>query len=391
MHERNNLLLSINGGSSSIKYALYTQSDLRLYARGKIDRIGMDGMYAKTYTAETETEEHITLTPTDDPLTVLTSLIAKATKIEQIVAVGHRIVHGGTLFSEPTIISKEVIDALHTLTSLAPRHIPVQLSILQGLMNVYVSVPHIACFDTAFYRDLPRLAHIIPLPRKFESQGIRRYGFHGLSYEYIMGYLRDSLSVAVEQKRIIIAHLGSGCSVTAIRDGIPIDTSMGFSPTSGVSMGTRSGDLDPGIFEYMTSTLNISPHDFNHIVNYESGSLGISETTADMEVLIRESETDPRAHEAVSFFAYSVQKMIGALAVALGGIDILVFTGGIGEQSSIMRRLIVERLALLGISLNVITNTAQKTCISDSTSRVILYVIPTDEEYMIAKHVHGFL
>ncbi len=383
MHE--DYILTINAGSSSIKFALFEHETLEKVFHGKIDRLGMPGTYIQSTDIRSgkEVKNHVT---TQDPVQLLIETITAHDASTTIRAIGHRVVHGGTAYTETTCIDSTMIKTLKTFVAFAPRHLPAEIAILESFLKKFPNTPQYACFDTSFYRSLPRMAQIIPLPYTYERDGVRRYGFHGLSYEYIMKNLEEVFHVPVKEKKIVLAHLGSGASLAAVHNGQPVDMSMGFTPNSGVPMGTRSGDLDPGLFEYFTQTRGMTPAQFDHMVNFESGTLGISGSTADMEVLLAHASKDIRAENAVAFFCYTVRKYIGALTAAMGGIDILVFTGGMGEKSPDIRKRICAGLEYVGVHLDQITNTACDSCISDEASRVILYMIPTDEEYMIAHH-----
>ena len=248
-----------------------------------------------------------------------------------------------------------------------------------------------ACFDTAFHHDLPRVARLLPIPRRYEAQGVRRYGFHGLSYTFLMGELARLTGAETAQGRVILAHLGNGASLAAVRDGKSVDTSMSFTPTAGVPMSTRSGDLDPGLVGYLARTENMSAKQFNEMVHFKSGLLGISETSSDMHDLLKCETQDIRAAEAVALFCYQVKKWIGAFAAALGGLDALVFAGGIGEHSAAVRSRICDGLGFLGIDLDKKRNDATEAVISTATGRVVIRVIHTDEEIMIAKSVCSVL
>lgn len=385
MSENETYILTINGGSSSVKFALFEHDSLTKVLYGKIDHIGMEdtSLSLTDVSSGKVTEEAVT---DADVSTVLMRILEAHIPLHTLSTIGHRVVHGGTRYREPIGITAEVIADLESLAHFAPNHLPAQIALLKMFGEKFGHIPQVACFDTAFYRDLPRMAQIIPVPHKFESQGVRRYGFHGLSYEYLMQHLDAVLHEPIHEKKIILAHLGSGVSLTAVQNGVPVETTMGFTPNSGMPMGTRSGDLEPGVFEYCTQTLGMSPEAFNHLVNFESGIFGISETTPNMEVLLARASSDARAEEAVAYFCYQARKHIGALASVMNGVDILVFTGGMGEQSSEIRRRICTGLEYLGINLNIITNTANSTRIGETSSRVIIYVIPTDEELMIARH-----
>jgi acetate kinase len=251
----------------------------------------------------------------------------------------------------------------------------------------FPDLPQIACFDTAFHHDLPRVAQILPIPRRYEAQGVRRYGFHGLSFEFLMGELARLAGTKAAQGRVILAHLGSGASLAAVRNGRPVDTSMSFTPTAGVPMGTRSGDLDPGLVWYLARTEGLDAKRFNEMVNFQSGLLGVSETSSDMRDLLDREAKDVRAAEAVALFCYQVMKWIGAFAAALGGLDTLVFAGGIGENAPIVRARICDRLGFLGIELKEERNTSNEGMISSPASQVSVRVIHTDEEWMIATTV----
>jgi acetate kinase len=249
----------------------------------------------------------------------------------------------------------------------------------------------VACFDTAFHHDLPRVARLLPIPRRYEAQGVRRYGFHGLSYAFLMGELARLAGTETAQGRIILAHLGNGASLAAVRDGKPVDTSMSFTPTAGVPMSTRSGDIDPGLVWYLARTEGMDAKQFNEMVNFQSGLLGVSETSSDMHDLLDRETEDVRASEAVALFCYQVKKWIGGFAAALGGLDTLVFAGGIGEKAPVVRARICDGLAFLGIELDEKQNAANAGVISAAASRVAVRVMHTDEEWMIAKIVCGVL
>jgi acetate kinase len=249
----------------------------------------------------------------------------------------------------------------------------------------------VACFDTAFHREMPRVARLLPIPRRYETQGVRRYGFHGLSYEFLMGELTRLAGPETARGRVILAHLGNGASLAAVRDGKSIDTSMSFTPTAGVPMSTRSGDIDPGLVWYLARTEKMNAKQFNEMVNFQSGLLGVSETSSDMRDLLGRETQDVRAAEAVALFCYQVKKWIGAFAAALSGVDTLVFAGGIGENAPVVRARICDGLAFLGIELEENQNAANEGVISANTSRVAVRVIHTDEEWMIANMVCSVL
>jgi acetate kinase len=280
-----------------------------------------------------------------------------------------------------------MIDGLRGLSPFDPDHLPEEILLVEALHRRFPDLPQVACFDTAFHHDLPRVARLLPIPRRYEAQGVRRYGFHGLSYAFLMEELPRLAGAEAARARVVLAHLGNGASLAAVRDGRSADTSMGFTPAAGVPMGTRSGDLDPGLVWYLARTEKMSAKQFNEMVNSQSGLLGISETSSDMRDLLGREAHDVRAAEAVALFCYQVKKWIGAFAAALGGLDTLVFAGGIGEQSPTVRARICDGMGFLGIELEENRNAANEGVISTAVSRVTVRVIRTDEERMIAEAV----
>ena len=387
-------ILILNGGSSSIKFVLFSiQPSLALKFKGQIERIGTPEAVLSMQDGEHQT--HVT------PL-VLATDYASAVKLlidwidekeidGVLIAVGHRIVHGGPHFREPQLLTSTLMADLRQLTPLDRQHMPGEISLARAFQQRFPQVPQIACFDTAFHHDLPRVAQMLPIPRRYEAQGVRRYGFHGLSYEFLMSELIRTDGADAARGRIILAHLGNGASLAAVTDGKPIDTSMGFTPTAGVPMGTRSGDLDPGLVEYLARTEIMDAKAFNELVNFKSGLLGVSETSADMRDLLAMEAEDPRAAEAVALFCYQVKKCIGSYAAALGGLDTLVFAGGIGELAPVVRARICAGLGFLGIELDASTNERSADLISADGGRVIVRVIRTNEELVIARSVCNVL
>jgi acetate kinase len=301
--------------------------------------------------------------------------------------VGHRVVHGGPKYYKPQRITAEMVTQLKQLSPFDPDHMPEEILLTEAFHRRFPDLPQVACFDTAFHHDLPRVAQILPIPRRYEAQGVRRYGFHGLSYEFLMEELARLAGPVVAQSRVILAHLGNGASLAAVRNGKSVDTSMSFTPTAGVPMSTRTGDLDPGLVWYLARTEKMSTKNFNDMVNFQSGLLGISETSSDMRDLLKHETQDVRAAEAVAMFCYQVKKWIGAFAAALGGIETLVFAGGIGENAPAVRARICDGLEFLGIKLEEKHNAANEGVISAASSRVAVRVIRTNEEQIIAKTV----
>ncbi len=304
---------------------------------------------------------------------------------------GHRIVHGGPKYHEPALITEQMIQELRWLEPFDPEHLPEEIQLTEAFQRRFPELPQVACFDTAFHHDLPRVARLLPIPRKFEAQGVRRYGFHGLSYMFLIGELARLAGPEAAQGRVILAHLGNGASLAAVHRGRSIDTSMGFTPAAGVPMSTRSGDLDPGLVWYLARAEGIDAKGFNEMVNFQSGLLGVSETSSDMRDLLDREATDVRAAEAVALFCYQVKKWIGAFAAALGGLDTLVFAGGIGENAPVIRARICDGLGFLGIKLDAKQNARNEGVISVAAGRVAVRVIHTDEQWMIADTVRNVL
>jgi acetate kinase len=310
---------------------------------------------------------------------------------DQLSAVGHRVVHGGPKYSKSQRITAEMIEELHQLQSFDPEHLPEEILLTEAFHQHFPDLPQIACFDTAFHHDMPRVAKLLPIPRRYEAQGVQRYGFHGLSYEFLMGELARLAGVGAAQGRVILAHLGNGSSLAAVHEGKSIDTSMGFTPTAGIPMSTRSGDLDPGLVWYLARTEGFDAKKFNEMVNFHSGLLGVSESSSDIRDLLDRERQDVRAAEAIALFCYQIKKWIGAFAAALGGLDTLIFAGGIGEHAPTIRSRICEGLRFLGIEFEERLNEANEGVISAAASRVVVRVIPTDEEWMIAHTVKKIL
>ena len=288
-------------------------------------------------------------------------------------------------------IDAEMIEQLKQLSQFDPEHMPEEILLIEAFQQRYPLLPQLACFDTAFHHDLPRVARLLPIPRRYEAQGVRRYGFHGLSYAFLMGELDRLAGSEKAQGRVILAHLGNGVSLAAVHHGKSVDTSMSFTPTAGVPMGTRSGDLDPGLVWYLARSEKMSAKQFNEMINFQSGLLGMSETSSDMSELLDQEAKDVRAAEAVDIFCYQIKKAIGGFAAALGGLETLVFAGGIGENAPSVRARICEGLGYLGIELDEKGNAAKESVISAAASRVAVRVIHTDEELMIARSVRRVL
>jgi acetate kinase len=380
-------LLTINGGSSSIKFALFEADvSLRRILDGAVERIGLpDAMLKVKSLNGAENFSRPVIAPDHTAAAGLVlDCVEERGGHEALIAAGHRVVHGGPKYSQPQRITAEMVADLHALCPFDPEHLPEEILLIEALRQRFPDLPQVACFDTAFHHGLPLVARRLPIPRHFEAQGVRRYGFHGLSYAFLM---EDLSLIKAARGRIVLAHLGNGASLSAVHEGKPIDTSMSFTPASGFPMSTRSGDLDPGLAPYLARTGQMSAKEFGQMVNFQSGLLGISETSADMRDLLRLEGQDTRAADAVAIFCYQIKKWIGAFAAALGGIDTLVFAGGIGENAPAVRARICEGLEFLGIELNSERNDANAPQISADESRVDVRVIHTDEELMIAKSI----
>jgi acetate kinase len=383
-------ILTINGGSSSIKFALFEVGEsLHRILAGTIERIGLPEATLRVKGVIPADNFSRPMTAPDHAVAVgvLMDWIEQRRGREALTAVGHRVVHGGPKYSQPQRITAEMVEELRRLSPFDPEHLPEEILLTDAFHRRFPDLPQVACFDTAFHHDLPRVARLLPIPRRYEAQGVRRYGFHGLSYAFLMGELARVAGTEAAQGRVILAHLGNGASLAAVREGKSIDTSMSFTPTAGVPMSTRSGDLDPGLLWYLARTEGLDAKRFNEMVNSQSGLLGVSETSSDMRDLLDRETQDVRAAEAVALFCYQVKKWIGAFAAALGGLDTLVFAGGIGENASIIRARICHDLGFLGIELEEKGNAANEGVISTAASRATVRVIRTDEERMIAETV----
>ncbi len=387
-------ILTINGGSSSLKFALFEAGEpFRRLLKGGIERIGLPGamLRATGVNAVDNVSEPMTVPDHTVAVNVLLDWIEEHSECDAMAAVGHRVVNGGPKYSSPQLITPQMIEELRRLSPFDPEHLPEEIRVTEAFHRRFPALPQVACFDTAFHHDLPRVAKVLPIPRRYEAQGVRRYGFHGLSYEFLMGELAHLAGAQAARGRVILGHLGNGVSLAAVHDGRSVDTSMGFTPTGGVPMGTRSGDLDPGLAWYFARAEHMNAEQFNEMVTSQSGLLGLSETSSDMRDLLDNEPHDVRAAEAVALFCYQIKKCIGSYAAALGGLDTLVFAGGIGENAPVVRARICDGLSFLGIELHASRNTENAAVISTDASRVNVRVIHTDEELVIARSVCGVL
>jgi acetate kinase len=389
MKAANHSVLTINGGSSSIKFALYeTAHPLKRGLYGTVDRIGLSGTNLTIHDPTKKQPESRKLAAADHKSAAnsLIDWLEKQSGFESVRAVGHRVVHG-MQHTAPELVTQELLEELHRISPNDPDHLPREIELIETFRQRHPKLPQVACFDTAFHQTMPRVAKLLPIPRRFDAKGIQRYGFHGLSYAYLMEELTRLGDPAAKTGRVILAHLGNGASMAAVRDGKSMDTSMCFTPTAGLVMSTRSGDLDPGLAPYLARTEQMTTKQFYEMVNHKSGLLGVSETSSDMRDLLDHEKQDARAAEAVALFCYQAKKWIGAYAAALGGLHTLVFAGGIGENAPAVRARICEGLSFLGIELNEFRNAETAAVISIEASRVTVRVIRTDEELMIARSI----
>ncbi|HEV3317134.1 MAG TPA: acetate/propionate family kinase [Candidatus Angelobacter sp.] len=394
-----NIILCVNAGSSSLKFALYaiSGSDEKKIAEGAIEGIGQPSarLWIRNSQKQILEDRQAKFADAHETIAALFTIVERP-DLPRPAAVGHRIVHGGMSYTEPQKITAQMQDDLQRLIPLAPLHLPSQIELIKAIQKWRPALPQIACFDTAFHCRMPELARRFPLPRDLWDKGVRRYGFHGLSYEYVLSALGNQAQEPVlevsarAEGRAIIAHLGNGASMAAVRDGIPVDTSMGLTPTGGFMMGTRSGDLDPGLVLYLLRS-GYDAQSLGDLLDHNSGLLGVSGLSGDMKTLLEKRSSDPHADQAVAMFCYGVRKFLGAFAAVLGGLDTLVFTGGIGERAAPVRQEICRNLQFLGISLDENQNEKHAAIISTPKSRCIVRVVPTDEDLMIARHTSRML
>lgn len=381
-------VLAINSGSSTIRFAVYDVGTTpRRRLDGKIDRIGLSGTTLLVNDSAGTPQAPRRLAAVDHRTAVgfLLDWLETQPVFASVTAAGHRVVHG-MRHAEPERVTPKLLAELHRITPYDPDHLRREIGMIEALSRRHPRLPQVACFDTAFHRTMPRVARLLPLPRRYAAKGVERYGFHGLSYAYLMEELRR-LDPAAADRRVILAHLGNGASLAAVRHGTSIDTSMGFTPAAGLVMSTRTGDLDPGLAYYLARTERMTAARFQQLVTHESGLVGVSGTSSDLRDLLAREARDVRAAEAVALFCYQAKKWIGSFAAALGGLDTLVFAGGIGENAPLIRERICDGLDFLGIELDRTRNEKNAPRISPDAGRVTVRVIRTDEELMIARSV----
>jgi acetate kinase len=382
-------ILTVNAGSSSIKFALFQggESPQRLLS-GEIERIGLKNSFLRVKGKE-KSEEPFPAGDLQEAGEKLINWLKTRLNQGELAGVGHRIVHGGPCFFKPQRITRKDIEALRCIIPLDPDHLPGELALLTAFVEHFPKVPQIACFDTAFHHDLPRVAQILPIPRSYEPHGVRKYGFHGLSYAYLLEELARMAGPEAACGRLVLAHLGSGASLAAVREGKCLDTTMSFTPAAGLVMGTRSGDLDPGFLIYLLRCESLTAKQIDDLVNRRSGLLGVSGLSSDMKDLLDREDTHQGAREAVELFCYQASKHVAAMAAAAGGMDTLVFSAGIGERSSTIRARICAGLKFLGVLLDPGRNASHAPVISPDGNPVTVRVIPTDEEITIFRETRS--
>ncbi|HZN35581.1 MAG TPA: acetate/propionate family kinase [Pirellulaceae bacterium] len=379
--------LVLNAGSSSLKFTVFQRpasGGWPVEARGQIEGIGTaPRLTVKDAAGESLARQEVAVQGAREAVAAVAAWLRSKYGGTRVLGVGHRVVHGGPRFAGPTIVSPDVLAELRQLIPLAPLHQPYNLAAIEAIGERLPDVPQVACFDTSFHRGRPAVTELVPLPRELREAGLQRYGFHGLSYEYIASAL-PQFAPEIAGGRVIVAHLGSGASLCALRGGKSIDHTLGFTALDGLCMGTRPGALDPGIVLHLFQSLQFSAAEVETLLYKKSGLLGISGISSDMRDLLARDE--PEARLAVDYFVYRAAKEIGALAAVLGGIDAMVFTAGIGENSAEIRRRICESSAWLGLALDAQANASGGPRITAPQSRVSAWVIPTNEELMIARH-----
>ena len=382
-------IITINAGSSSVKFTVYDTTGSSIFS-GEIKNIGLENTNFKVNDKENNQilSEEVEASSHAEATKLLTDWITKNLNNDEISAIGHRVVHGGPDYCSPIVIDDQVLNNLTKLIPLDPDHLPVEIELINALKQVFPKAIQVACFDTAFHHDMPAVAQLLPIPKYLRDKGLKRYGFHGLSYEYIMSQLA---SQNLNAGKVVVAHLGSGSSLAAIKDGRSIDTTMGLSPAGGLIMSTRSGDIDPSLAVYLARYENFDAEQLSDLFNNKSGLLGLSGESADMKYLIEIEDTNPDAKNAVDMFCYQVKQFIGSYAATMGGIDRLVFTGGIGEAAPKIRQRVCESLQFLGIDIDESLNQAGEQKISSGSSRVPVFIIPTDESKSIFNGVNKII
>lgn len=381
------IILTLNCGSSSIKFSVYETGDSeRMLCRGQLERIGVSDSRMEIHINSTVEKSEPDLPDHETALHHLLSWLDQQSWSDQFSAVGHRVVHGGPRYQNHASVDDAMLTELRRLQPFDPLHLPSEIRAIEILTNQRPGLTQIACFDTVFHAEIPEVARWYAIPASLAQEGIHRYGFHGLSYEWIYQRL-GAMEPATASQRIVIAHLGSGASMAAIRNGKCVDTTMGFTPLAGLVMGTRCGDIDPGVLLYLLAEKGMSVEHLSHLLNHESGLLGVSGISSDVRELLAKMELNPDAKRALDVFHHQARRQFGALTATLGGLDVLVFTAGIGEHSPDVRREICSGLEYLGVQMDAERNNSNEAIISREGSGVVVRVIPTDEERMLVQHV----
>jgi acetate kinase len=380
-------ILAVNGGSSSVKFAVYDMEVIGLLLHGSIKNIGVSARLEYSSNGMDERKDlHLKDESFETVIAFLTDWIERQKYSMKIKAIGHRIVHGMD-HHKPEVFTAELLQLLKEIAAYDPEHLPSEIELIEQFGKKFPQAIQVACFDTSFHASMPLISKLLPIPRRFFLRGIQRYGFHGISYEYLMSELNKMEMKPAAKQRVILAHLGSGSSLAAVKNNLSIETTMGFTPSSGVMMGTRTGDLDPGLFWYLIQSEKLTLEQFWDLINHQSGLQGISEVSSNVLDLLKLENKDQRAVEAIDLYCYQVKKAIGSLTASLGGLDTLVFSGGIGENSPRIRTRICEGLEFLGIELDEEMNHTNKDVISTGNRNARVRVIKTNEELLIARKV----
>ncbi|MEJ0055526.1 MAG: acetate/propionate family kinase [Bacteroidota bacterium] len=383
-------ILCLNGGSSSIKFAIYAVDSLSTpLLQGAVKNIGVNTRFEYSDNgADVHSNLHLKAENPELAVNFLVGWIARQSNVGDIRWIGHRVVQG-LEHPRPERINAALMERLRSVESYAPDHLPREIRLIEACEKTFPEAVQIACFDTSFHQAMPELARYLPLPQRYYNKGIRRYGFHGISYEYLLHQLNELEQSKVARHNVIIAHLGNGSSLVALKEGVPQETTMGFTPTSGVMMGSRTGDLDPGLVNYLQQAEGLTKEQFSHLVNHESGLLGVSGISGDVLELLVHEKRNRQALLAIDLYCYQVRKAIGSLTAVLGGLDTIIFSGGIGENSPVIRRRICQGLQYLGIELDEERNIRNEGIISTRFRNVTVRVIRTNEELMIARSVRA--
>ncbi len=390
--ESQDTLLALNAGSSSLKLALFPalpSPPPAAVVRGEVRAIGSD--QAELSLSAAGAAQPLAAADHSEAFAALVAALEQRGLLRGLRAVGHRIVYGGTRHQQAECITDEALAELQQLAAIDPDHMPSELGLVRAARARWPRLPQVACYDTAFHRGMPRVARMLALPRRYDAAGVRRYGFHGLSYTFLLAELERVAGRQAALGRVVLAHLGAGSSLAAVRAGQPVDTTMGFTPTSGVMMATRTGDLDPGVLIHLARTERMDAAALDNLVNRRCGLLGVSETTGSLRELLALEGTDLRAAEAVALYCHQVKKAIGALCAVLGGLDTLVFAGGIGEHAPLIRARIADGLQHLGVQLDAGRNAEDARVISNAAGPCVVRVIATDEELVIARQMLDLL